>query len=165
MPAASLLKLSSSNILPCSSLIEALQIFFPTSIPILFTTHPSPSWLAGGIHPYAFRRHLESRSGFSLVTASPSTRGRDTPGLANTQPETCHGEEIFISSKPCSIWRSCYNIRVYPMSGYPAALHRAVEQGACSRLDAGKMLECEVSCVAYTGVSQVSRIDSNGKVS
>jgi len=62
------------------------------------------------------------------------------------------------------IWRSCYNIGIYAMNGYPAALHKAVEHGVCSRLDAGKSLECEVSYVAYSGVAQVSHIDSNGKV-
>ena len=63
------------------------------------------------------------------------------------------------------IWRSCYNIGLYAVTGYPAALQRAAEQGTCSSLDAGKSLECEVSYVAYTGVSRVSGIDSDGHVS
>jgi hypothetical protein len=63
------------------------------------------------------------------------------------------------------IWRNCYNVGLYPLTGYPAAFHKAAEQGTCSRLDPGQSLDCEVSFVAYSGVSQVKRIDRNGKVS
>ena len=62
------------------------------------------------------------------------------------------------------VWRNCYNVGLYPLTGYPATFHKAAEQGTCSRLDAGESLECEVSFVAYSGVSQVKHIGETGKV-
>jgi hypothetical protein len=44
----------------------ALHFFFPTSIPRLFTLSIHPlfcsCWLAGGVHPFTFRRYFDSRS-------------------------------------------------------------------------------------------------------
>jgi len=62
-------------------------------------------------------------------------------------------------------FRGCYAAGLYAMTGYPAALHKAIEQRRCSHLDAGESLECEVSYLAYAGLAQVSDIDANGKPS
>jgi len=62
------------------------------------------------------------------------------------------------------VWRNCYNLGLYPMSGYPGPLHKAIEQGTCSHLDAGKSLECQVKFLTYSGTSMVSGIGIDGKV-
>ena len=106
---------------------------------------------------YEYHYATELREGWLAVTDS-----RKKIGLGMSFPkEILSRIHLWLNY---GIWRSCYNIGLYAMSGYPAALHRAVEQGTCSRLEAGKSLECEVGYVAYTGVSRVSHIDSNGQV-
>ena len=61
-------------------------------------------------------------------------------------------------------WRNAYNVGLYPVSGYPATLHKAAESRTCSRLDPSKSMECEVKFVCFSGLSRVSTIDVNGKV-
>lgn len=107
---------------------------------------------------YEYHYATELREGWLAVTDSMRKIG-----LGMSFPkETLSKIHLWLNY---GIWRSCYNIGLYAMTGYPAALQRAAEQGTCSCLDAGKSLECEVSYVTYTGVSHVSHIDSNGHVS
>lgn len=62
-------------------------------------------------------------------------------------------------------FRGCYAVGLYAMTGYPAALNRAIGEGRCSHLDAGESLDCEVSYIAHTGLARVSHIDAHGKPS
>jgi len=61
-------------------------------------------------------------------------------------------------------WRGCYNVGVYPVTAYPAALDRAVREGRTPTLKGGESLECEVSFVGFTDIDRVKRIDSEGNV-
>jgi len=61
-------------------------------------------------------------------------------------------------------WRGCYNVGIYPVTAYPAALHRAVEEGHTPKLKGGESFECVVSFVGYSGLESVKQIDSQGNV-
>ena len=100
----------------------------------------------------------ELKEGWYAVTDSKEKRGI---GMSFPR-ETLSRIHLWLNY---GFFRGCYAIGLYAMTGYPAALHKAIEQGTCSRLDAGKSLECEVSYVAYTGLARVSHIDGNGKAS
>jgi len=107
---------------------------------------------------YEYHYATELKEGWFAVTDTTKKRG-----LGMQFPkETLSKIHLWLNY---GIWRSCYNIGLYAVNGYPAALHKAAEKGTCSRLGPGKSLECEVSYTAYTGLSHVSHIDSNGKVS
>jgi hypothetical protein len=106
---------------------------------------------------YEYHYATELKEGWLAVTDSKKQRG-----FAVTFPkETLSKTHLWLNY---GIWRNCYNVGLYPLTGYPATLHKAVEQGTCSRLDAGKSLECDVNFLAYTGVSGVKHISQDGKV-
>lgn len=65
---------------------------------------------------------------------------------------------------PAGGWRGIQTVILEPCTAYPKDLHIAAKNGTCSRLEPGGVLECETLGVVYPGVSSVSGIDKDGKV-
>jgi len=61
-------------------------------------------------------------------------------------------------------WRGLYCAAVEAWTGYPSRLDIAAKNGTCAQLRSGQSLECETRLVGYTGLTQVGRITSDGKV-
>ena len=108
------------------------------------------------MHEFHYGREL--KAGWLAVTNS-----KESLGFGITFPKEILNTIYFWLNY--GFWRGCHNMGLYPMSGYPATLQKAAEAGTCSHLGPGESLECEVRMVAYTGLSRVTNIDSNGKVS
>lgn len=61
-------------------------------------------------------------------------------------------------------WRGLYTAVIEPATGYPSRLDVAAQQGTCSVLQPGQSVEAEVLGIAYSGISSVSCISSDGIV-
>jgi galactose mutarotase-like enzyme len=61
-------------------------------------------------------------------------------------------------------WRGHYHVALEPWTGWPHQLDKAVAAGRHRTLQPGECLECETLAVAYTGLTAVSRIGSDGSV-
>ena len=61
-------------------------------------------------------------------------------------------------------WRDYYHAIAEPWTGYPSPLAEAVAAGHARVLNAGEVLETEVSAVLYGGVQSVSRLHADGSV-
>jgi hypothetical protein len=61
-------------------------------------------------------------------------------------------------------WRGHYHVALEPWTGWPHQLDKAVAAGRHRTLQPGEWLECETLAVAYTGLTAVSRIGSDGSV-
>jgi hypothetical protein len=62
-------------------------------------------------------------------------------------------------------WRGLYVLILEPSTGYPNDLALARKTGDCGHLEPGESIEAEVKAIAYTGVTAVERIESDGTVS
>jgi hypothetical protein len=61
-------------------------------------------------------------------------------------------------------WRGLYTLILEASTGCSRDLKTAREKGQCARLASGQTLEVDVLAVAYSGVSGVSKIESDGRV-
>lgn len=61
-------------------------------------------------------------------------------------------------------WRGLYTLILEASNGCSRDLREARNTGQCGRLESGQTLEADVLGVAYSGVTGVSRIDSDGRV-
>ena len=107
---------------------------------------------------HEFHYGLNLRQGWFAITDS-----KEKTGIGASFPKEILKNVFFWVNY--GYWRGCYNVGVYPVTAYPAALHRAVEQGHTPKLKSGENLECTVSFVGYSGIESVKEIDQDGNVS
>lgn len=75
--------------------------------------------------------------------------------------------EVFTSVwlfMPAGGWRGLQTLVLEPCTAWPKDLEVAKVRGTISHLDPGGILECEVTCVAYSGMTGVGRIAPDGTV-
>jgi len=61
-------------------------------------------------------------------------------------------------------WRGLYTLILEASTGYPYDLDVARQNGTCAHLAPGESLTAEVLAIAYSGISSVSRVESDGSV-
>jgi hypothetical protein len=65
---------------------------------------------------------------------------------------------------PAGGWRDLQMVILEPCTAWPKDLDIAAARGTIAHLDPGGVLECEVTCVVYTGMTGVGRIAPDGVV-
>ncbi|UCB45808.1 MAG: DUF5107 domain-containing protein [Spirochaetota bacterium] len=61
-------------------------------------------------------------------------------------------------------WRGLYTAILEPSTGFPYDLEAAKSKGTCGHLDEGKTIEAQVIATAYSGLSSIARVESDGRI-
>lgn len=61
-------------------------------------------------------------------------------------------------------WRNLHTIVLEPCSGYPISLNEGIKKGTHQTLKPGQSFDCTVVAIVYEGLTEVTSIDPDGKV-